>query len=200
MDMPGPGVDHTDSASSHFMFVKKKDETAKEGLLCVLWINYRHALLCVDSSHLRDRSAVGASLYRVQHGVPVGVLGVHLEQPHPLSHHAPHRAGPPHQPGEAWQCGHGGGLLEPVKIIWKLEENEQNDNGSLFNLLAGWKLALADREQDFKSALIWSTCKVFCLFIILVLIWSTCRVFCLFFFLALIWSTCKVFCLFIFLA
>ena len=33
MGMPGPGVDHTDSASSHFMFVKKKDETAKGGLL-----------------------------------------------------------------------------------------------------------------------------------------------------------------------
>ena len=35
MGMPGPGVDHTDSASSHFMFVKRKDETAK-GLLCFL--------------------------------------------------------------------------------------------------------------------------------------------------------------------
>ena len=116
MGMPGPGVDHTDSASSHFMFVKRKDETAKGGLLCFLWIYNRHHLLCVDSSHLRDRSAVGACLYRVQHGVPVGVLGLHLEQPHPLSHHASHRAGPPHQPGEAWQCGHGGGLLEPVKI------------------------------------------------------------------------------------
>ena len=34
MGAPGPGVDHTDSASSHFMFVKRKDETAKEGLLC----------------------------------------------------------------------------------------------------------------------------------------------------------------------
>ena len=31
MDMPGPSADHAESASSHFMFVKRKDETSKEG-------------------------------------------------------------------------------------------------------------------------------------------------------------------------
>ena len=35
MDMPGPSADHAGSASSHFMFVKRKDETAKEGDLPV---------------------------------------------------------------------------------------------------------------------------------------------------------------------
>ena len=45
MEMPGPSGDHAGSASSHFMFVKKKDETAKEGVLTTLH-SWRY--FCVD--------------------------------------------------------------------------------------------------------------------------------------------------------
>ena len=94
--------------------------------------------------------------------MPVGLLGLHLPELDPLPHHAPRRAGPHHQFGEARQRGHGGGRLESVNRSLKWQQIDTFFLELLFFTIAelGWRSGLGAREQDFKLGSTLSTCKV----------------------------------------